>query len=50
MGYNPGVDNYTQADKDLGKILYKRPIGNKSVNGIPDANSDNYDIVLKQLR
>ena len=41
---NPLPTDYTQPDKDAGKILYKRPPGNKSINGIPDANLDDYRI------
>ncbi|MBI2672385.1 hypothetical protein HYX16_05610 [Candidatus Woesearchaeota archaeon] len=45
----PGVDTYQQVDLDTGRILYKRPIGNKSesarINGvlrtILDSNPDN---------
>ena len=40
----PGVDNYQQVDLDTGIILYKRPIGNKSENGIPDSNPDNTQV------
>jgi len=48
-----GIDNYTQADLNLGKILYKRPPGNigrvYDINGNlirreADANPDNYRI------
>ncbi|MEK6860877.1 MAG: hypothetical protein AABY07_02800, partial [Nanoarchaeota archaeon] len=38
------IDFLAQKDLDLGKILYKRPPGNRSVNGIPDANPDTYRI------
>ncbi len=38
------IDYLEQKDLDLGKILYKRPPGNKSVNGIRDANPDAYRI------
>ena len=34
----PGIDNYTQADLNLGKILYKRPIGN--IGGVYDINGN----------
>ena len=35
---------YQTIDFNTGRILYSRPPGNKSVNGIPDANPDSYQI------
>ena len=40
----PGVDDYMLVDLHLGKILFLRPVGNESINGIPDANPDIYRI------
>ena len=39
-----GISDYQSADSNLGKILYLRPVGNKSINSTPDSNPDNYQI------
>ncbi len=43
-GVPPFIEIYQPLDLDLGKILYKRPPGNRSTTEAPDANPDTYRI------